>query len=63
MISLTAIFQFLGESLGLIRQKDAQKNAEDVKAAAKAAQEASEVDRERHNVETQDTDSIRRGLS
>lgn len=60
---ISAIFTFLGKATGLWAQRDAEKNAADVKAAAVASQEQNCVDQSTQAVAKKDITEIQKELA
>lgn len=58
--SITAIFQSVAAYFGFAKQRDAEKNAPDVKAAAIGKQEQAQVDKTNKAVADGDLDAIRK---
>lgn len=63
MGTIAAIFSFLAESLGFLRQRDAEKNTATMQAAAAARQEQSKVDASTAAVAQQDVKEIQQELA
>ena len=61
--TLTAFFSAIGKALGLVTQRDAEKNAADVKAAASAAAEQNQVDAANKAIAKGDITQIRDDLA
>jgi len=57
------LFRAVAESVGLVRQRDTEKNAADVKAAAVAGSEQKSVDQENTAVANGDVNTIRNDLA
>ena len=57
--SIGAIFTFLGRALGLITQRDAEKNAPDVKAAQAAQNEVNAQSKTETAIKSGDLNEIR----
>jgi hypothetical protein len=60
---LTPILDIAASLLGIARRRNEDKNAPDVKAAAKAQQEVDQEGKETKAVAEQDADAVRKGLS
>ena len=61
--AITAVFSAVGRALGLVQQRDAEKNAADVKAAAIAVQEQKQADAATTAVAKDDVAQIRNDLA
>jgi hypothetical protein len=61
--TLTSAFQAIAGYFGWAKQRDAEKNAPDVKAAAVARQEQQQVDQTNKAVAQKDAEQIRKELA
>ncbi|MGA2178796.1 MAG: hypothetical protein ABSH15_04355 [Verrucomicrobiota bacterium] len=61
--AVTAVFTAIGRALGLVQQRDAEKNAADVKASAIAGSEQKQVDQATEAVAKDDVTEIRNDLA
>ena len=61
--TFAAFFAAVGKTLGLVAQRDAEKNAADVKAAAEAGSEQKQVDAATTAVAKDDVEEIRNDIA